>query len=94
MNVIELVLFEMANIQERIMVNFPSHLDKVKVLKDRQINRFSTKYIDILHNTPIYIRENLTSKSNKLLKEARDFRKEFKLLACLDKQWDYFLTQK
>lgn len=60
------------------MVNFPSHLDKVKVLKDRQINRFFYKeYIDILHNTPIYIRENLTSKGNKLLKEARDFCKEF-----------------
>lgn len=67
----------MANVQKRIMVNFPSHLDKVKVLKDCQINRFFYKVYRHLTYTPIYIRENLTSKGNKLLKEARDFCKEF-----------------
>jgi len=39
----ELVLFDMVNVQERIMVYIPSHLDEVKVLKDRQINRIFYK---------------------------------------------------
>lgn len=61
----------------RIIVNFTNRPEKIKILKARQIYRnFSTKYIDILPVTPIYIKENLTSKVNKLFKEARDLRKQ------------------
>jgi hypothetical protein len=61
----------------RILVTFMSQQEKVQILKARQINRnFSTKYINIQPDKPIYIRENLTSKGNKMFKEARDLRKQ------------------
>jgi len=60
----------------RIIVNFINHQDKINILKARQIIRkFSTKYINIQPDMPIYIRENLTTKGNKLFKEARDLKK-------------------
>jgi hypothetical protein len=62
----------------RIIVSFMNHQDKLNILKARQVARnFSTKNIDMLPENPIYIRENLTTKGNKLFKEARDFRKQF-----------------
>jgi len=64
---------------KRILVKFTNHQEKTKILKARQIKRnFSTKFIDVLPDTPIYIRENLTSKGHKLFKEARDIHKHLK----------------
>jgi len=61
----------------RILVSFSNHQLKVDFLKARQIFRnFSSKYIDIQPDVPIYIRENLTTKGNKLFKEARDLKKQ------------------
>lgn len=60
----------------RIIVKFINHQDKINTLKARQIKRnFSTKDIGIQPDMPIYIRENLTTKGNKLFKEARDLKK-------------------
>jgi hypothetical protein len=61
----------------KILVSFTNHQDKVNILKARQIVRnFSTKCMGIQPDVPIYIRENLTSKGNKLFKEARELRKQ------------------
>lgn len=60
----------------RIKVSFSNHQIKVNFLKARQIVRnFSSKYIGIQPDVPIYIRENLATKGNKLFKEARDLKK-------------------
>ncbi|XP_008180524.1 uncharacterized protein LOC103308612 [Acyrthosiphon pisum] len=61
----------------RILVSFSNHQVKADFLKARQIFRnFSSKFIDIQPDVPIYIRENLTTKGNKLFKEARDLKKQ------------------
>lgn len=60
----------------KILATFINHQDKTNILKSRQIRRnFSTKYMGIQPDMPIYIRENLTTKGNKLFKEARDLKK-------------------
>lgn len=57
----------------RILISFSNHQTKVNFLKARQIVRnFSSRYIGVQPDVPIYIRENLTTKGNKLFKQARD----------------------
>lgn len=49
----------------KILATFINHQDKINILKSRQIKRnFSTKYMGIQLDMPIYIRENLTTKGN------------------------------
>ncbi|XP_016656322.1 uncharacterized protein LOC107882464 [Acyrthosiphon pisum] len=66
------------NRTRRIVVGFTNRQDKAKILDSRKIIRnLSTKKIGMEIDVPIYIRENLTPKSNILFKEARDLRKQF-----------------
>lgn len=76
-NVCHRIGFNRNNVRpRRIIVSLIKHQDKINILKSRQIRRnFSTKYIGILPDLPIYIRENLTTKANKLFKEARELKK-------------------
>lgn len=84
----------------RILVTFMSHQEKVQILKARQISRnFSTKY-NILYyiyyiqsDKPIYIRENLTSKGNKLYKEYRNFREQLNYQIVWTKNGIVFLRK-
>jgi aspartate/tyrosine/aromatic aminotransferase len=47
----------------------------------------------MLLEKPIYIRENLTPKGNKLFKEARDFRKQFNFQFVWTKNGFIFLPR-
>lgn len=77
----------------RILVIFMNHQDKVNILKTHKIARnFSSKNINMLSEKTIYIRENLTTKDNKLFKEARDFRKQFNFQFVWTKKWLHLST--
>jgi len=78
----------------RIVVGFTNHQDKVKILESRKIIRnLSTKNIGMEPDESIYIRENLTSKSSFLFKQARDFRKQFNFKFVWTKNGQIFLRK-
>ncbi|XP_022175003.1 uncharacterized protein LOC111036975 [Myzus persicae] len=64
------------------------------IIDARQIFRnFSSKFIDIQPDVPIYIRENLTTKGNKLFKEARDLKKQLNFQFAWTKNAIIFLRK-
>ncbi|XP_050065559.1 uncharacterized protein LOC126554543 [Aphis gossypii] len=82
------------NLTRRIVVGFTSHQDKVKILDSRKIIRnLSTKNIGMEPEVSIYIRENLTSKSSFLFKQARDFRNQYNYKFVWTKNGQIFLRK-
>jgi hypothetical protein len=82
------------NRTRRIVVGFTNNQDKTKILDSRKIIRnLSTKKIGMEIDVPIYIRENLTSKSNFLFKEARDLRKQYNFQFVWTKNGQIFLRK-
>jgi len=82
------------NLTRRIVVGFTSHRDKVKILDSRKIIRnLSPKNIGMEPEVSIYIRENLTSKSSVLFKQARDFRNQYNYKFVWTKNGQIFLRK-
>lgn len=64
------------------------------MLESRKIiKNLSTKNIGMEPDLSIYIRENLTSKSSFLFKQARDFRKQFNFKFVWTKNGQIFLRK-
>lgn len=82
------------NRTRRIVVGFTNREDKTKILESRKIIRnLSTKKIGMEIDMPIYIRENLTPKSNLLFKEARDLCKQYNFQFAWTKNGQLFLRK-